>query len=122
MYGFGRYSENAMKSILLPLAMAFKVTGCSLEERPDYGLVENTVPPGGPTLKYGASASYANVDSLTAGLSDRDRAQFTESLEWFGTESAFGLEKLDGKTASQVVDTVNCLKQSSTEHDAEKCF
>lgn len=122
MSGFGRYSEHVIKCMLLPLAVALTIVGCRVEERPDYGVVENTVPAGGPTLEYSASASYVNVDSLSASLSGGDRAKFTESLAWFGTESTFALERLAGKTASQVVDVVNCLKRSTEERDAEKCF
>ncbi len=84
--------------------------GCSTEERPSYDIFQNTLPPGGPTLQYSAQGLYG-VDELLSPLSEEHAKIFSQSLQWYGTEAESGLNQLHGKTAWQIVEIVNCLKQ-----------
>ncbi|BFM15699.1 hypothetical protein R50073_18820 [Maricurvus nonylphenolicus] len=97
------------------------VLGCSLEERPPYESIENTLPAGGVAIAYDPASSFTNIPEVQEALTEEQKAVFTSSLSWYGTESNHGLEKLSGKTAKQLVDIVNCLKTSDSQQQ-ERCF
>ncbi|WP_444996419.1 hypothetical protein [Aliikangiella sp. IMCC44359] len=101
-----------MKNIILVMLLSIVVVGCSLEEQPSQAVLENTLPEGGPTIKYDSATSFTNIDQITSNLSAPNAEKFNASLGWYGTESNFGLMKLDGKTAKEVIDIVNCLKKA----------
>lgn len=112
-----------MKKFLILIFLSGLNFGCELEESPSYALIENTLPEGGAALEYDPNEnSLKNVDAVRAGLSGEDAQKFDSSLSWYGTESDFGLEKTSGKTARQLLDIVNCLKQASTRDQQEACF
>ncbi|OMH39406.1 hypothetical protein [Motiliproteus sp. MSK22-1] len=102
--------------------LSILIVGCELKQRPSYAPLENTLPPGGPTIQYDPDSSFKNIDKISATLSDEDSKKFGRSLGWYGTESDFSLEKIDGKTARQSVEIVNCLKQAETKEQQAGCF
>lgn len=105
---------------LCSILLALSLSACSLEERPDYGPLINTLPSGGPTLEYNPDTGLDNVDAVTANLEAPQTQVFMKSLDWYGTESTFGLERLDGLTAKRTVEVVNCLKAKTD--DQSRCF
>lgn len=110
-----------MKNITFAMLLAVATVGCSLEERPSPNVLENTLPEGGPTVEYDPATSFTNIDQVTTNLNAPNAEKFNASLGWYGTESSFGLMKLDGKTAREVVDIVNCLKKADKEQQPA-CF
>lgn len=110
-----------MKNISLKILLAVVTVGCSLEERPYQAAVENTLPVDGPTIEYDPESSFTNIDQIASTLSSLDAEKFNTSLGWYGTESSFDLARLEGKTASEVVNIVNCLKMSE-EEQRPACF
>lgn len=111
-----------MKNITFAILLAVAIVGCSLEERPSPNVLENTLPEGGPTVEYDPATSFTNIDQVTSNLNAPNAEKFNASLGWYGTESTFGLEKLHGKTAKEVVDIVNCLKNSEKVEQQSACF
>lgn len=111
-----------MKNITFALLMSITFIGCSLEEHPSQSVIENTLPKGGPTIAYAPENSFTNIDEITATLSKNHAEKFNNSLGWYGTQSNFGLAKLEGKTARQAVDIVNCLKGFENEEQQLTCF
>lgn len=112
-----------MKKLLILIFLSCLNFGCELEERSSYAPIANTLPEGGATLEYDPNKnSLKNVDAVRASLGGDDAQKFDSSLSWYGTESDFGLEKTSGKTARQLIDIVNCLKQSPTKDQQEACF
>lgn len=110
-----------MKNITLAILLSIAAVGCSLEEHPSQTVLENTLPEGGPTVEYDPATSFTNIDQVTMNLNALNTEKFNASLGWYGTESSFGLVKLDGKTAREVVDIVNCLKKAEKEQQSA-CF
>lgn len=111
-----------MKKYTLSVLIIFVLFACSLEERPSYKAYENTLPEQGATLQYDPEDGLTNLDRVKAGLQEGDLTKFNRSLEWYGTESHFGLEKIGGKTARELVDVVNCLKQNEPNQQGAACF
>lgn len=111
-----------MKYIALALLLLVTAVGCSMEEHPSQTLIENNLPVGGPQIKYDPESSFINIDQVTENLNASHSEKFKASLGWYGTESTFGLEKLHGKTAKEVVDIVNCLKKSEKVEQQSACF
>lgn len=109
-----------MKSTLLFFLIFIIVLGCSTEERPSYESMENILPSGGVII-YDPDSSFMNIPEVQEGLTEQQKAVFASSLSWYGTESEYGLDKLEGKTAKQLVDIVNCLKTSAPQ-EQEYCF
>ncbi|KAA5607204.1 hypothetical protein F1188_00070 [Roseospira marina] len=85
-------------------------------------MLNNTVPAGGPTLQVDPTTGPANIAQLTAGFSEAEAAVVEQSLAWYGTESRFALSRLQGSTARDLVDVVNCLKQDEGGPEEERCF
>lgn len=110
-----------MKNITLAILLSVATVGCSLEERSSQTVLENTLPEGGPTVEYDPATSFTNIDQITTNLNASNTEKFNASLGWYGTESNFALVKLDGKTAREVVDIVNCLKKAEKEQQPA-CF
>lgn len=46
------------------IMLALSLSACSLEERPDYDALSNTLPSGGPTLEYNPDTGLDNVDAV----------------------------------------------------------
>ncbi|WP_250462049.1 hypothetical protein [Microbulbifer litoralis] len=111
-----------MKQVIVLAICSLLLTACSMEERPLYTIYENTLPDQSPTIQLDPEAGLANMDQVTAGLKGDDLSKFNRSLEWYGTESHFGLNRIEGKTARQLVDLVNCLKQEAPELQKAACF
>lgn len=89
---------------------------------PPYTVFENTLPEQGPTIQHGPDSGLVNLDQVTAGLEGDDLSKFNRSLELYGTESLFGLDRIEGKMVRQLVDVVNCLKQEVLERQEAVCF
>lgn len=111
-----------MKHFIILAVWSLLLSACSLEERPPYTVYENTLPAHGPTIQHDPEAGLVNLDQVTAGLEGDDLTKFNRSLEWYGTESQFGLDRIEGNTARQLVDVVNCLKQETPERQEAACF
>ncbi len=92
--------------------------GCVAEEHASYDVLKNPLPEGGPSLVYDVSHGLTNVDALMSVLSNEHAAILNASLGWYGTESRFGLDQLHGRTARDLVRTINCLKTE----ESELCF
>lgn len=90
------------------------VSACDVQEsRSSYESLQNIVPAGGGLIEWNDERKRLNIEEVKAGLDDKSRAVFSDSMDWYATESDFGFESLNGKTASEAVDTVNCLKVSA---------
>ena len=111
-----------MRKRVTLICLSFLTVGCDLEQHRAYAPIENTLPSGGLTVQYDPDSSFKNIDKISATLSDEDSQKFNRSLGWYGTESDFSLEKLDGKTARQSVEIVNCLKRAGTKERQAGCF
>ena len=112
--------KNKIRYISLFLLTIF-IAACYEEERPSYDVVENLLPKGGPTIKYSPENSLENVEELRSFLNKESVKIFDDSLSWYGTESSYGLDRIHGKTAKQIVNTVNCLK-STTKDQRSTCL
>lgn len=102
--------------ILILLGTVFLVA-CSLEEHALYEPIDNNLPTGGPLLVVEDGAPV-NLNDVAANLGPEELATFQQSLSWYGTEADSPVNALNGKTAYQIVTTVNCLK---TTGDHTKC-
>ena len=120
-FGFGRSPEINMRNVAFAILLSMALFGCSLEERPSWAAIENTLPQGGPTVHYEPSSGLSNVGEVSDHLTDSDALKFNASLGWYGTESVHDLKRLDGKTAREVIDIVNCLKVAEKESQIA-CF
>lgn len=78
-----------------------------------YEPITSDIAGGGPRLEVNADGEPVNMQTLIASLDEAGADTFNQSLSWFGTESQLPLTSLDGKTAKEVVDLVNCLKAST---------
>jgi hypothetical protein len=89
------------------------LTACDIEEsRPDYSPIQNTLPAGGMLIDWDEENVHLNIEDVMKGLDEKSKAVFSKSIDWFATESEMGFEYLDGKTAKQAVDIINCLKKA----------
>lgn len=95
--------------------------GCSSDEHPSYEPIQNSLPPGGPSINYDPDTSLSNIPEIERSLNDKDVEIFSKSLSWYGTESNFGFDHIHNINAKQLVDIVNCLKTTDKEHQG-KCF
>ncbi|WKD49694.1 hypothetical protein [Microbulbifer spongiae] len=111
-----------MKRYILSALIVFTLFACGLEERPSYKIYVNTLPEQGPVLQYDPESGLTNLAQVKAGLQERDLDKFNRSLDWYGTESHFGIERIDGKTARELVDLVNCLKKNEPNQQGATCF
>jgi hypothetical protein len=90
------------------------VSACDVQEsRPSYEPMQNIVPAGGRRIEWDDERKRLNIEEVKAGLDDKSRAVFSDSMDWYATESDLGFESLYGKTASEAVDAINCLKVSA---------
>jgi hypothetical protein len=90
------------------------VSACDVQEsRPSYEPLQNIVPAGGMLIGWDNGRKQLNIEEVKAGLDGKSRAVFSDSMDWYATESDFGFESLIGKTASEAVDAINCLKVSA---------
>ena len=85
------------------------------EERPNYNVIENTIPNSSLTLKWSQSNGFENQNKVLKSLNRNNKKIFSQSLSWISTESNIKLEILNGKSAKQFVDLVNCLKTNKSE-------
>ena len=98
------------------IAVLFLVAACDVQEsRPSYEPLQNTVPAGGRLIEWDSERKKLNIEEVKAGLDDKSRAVFSDSMNWYATESDFDFESLYGKTAREAVDAINCLKGSAPE-------
>ncbi|WP_102795390.1 hypothetical protein [Bowmanella denitrificans] len=109
-----------MNNVILILLILLNL-GCVDEQRPSYQTLENRLPEGGPQIIY-RDNQLQNVAQISQSLESQHASIFERSLAWYGTESDFSLAKLDGKSARQVVETVNCLKAKTDKNDQALCF
>ncbi len=103
------------------IIMVTLVYGCSTDEHPSYEPIQNSIQSGGPTIKYDPNSSLTNIPDIQSYLNTKDSEIFTKSLSWYGTESSYGLDKINNKNAKELVTIVNCLK-SNTVNEQDKCF
>ncbi len=120
LFGFGRLIRvvNIMlnKSIIF-LLMVF-IFSCSVnEERPNYNIIENTIPNSNLVIKWSKSLGFENQNKILSSLGEKDREKFSQSFSWVSTESNIKLATLNGKSAKEFVDLVNCLKSSKLESE-----
>lgn len=111
-----------MEKYFFIFLITIAILGCSLEERPSQSALNNTLPNGGTAIEYSSDKSFTNIDKVTANLSADQAEIFNRSLGWYGTESNFDLARLNGKTARQVVEIVNCLKKVEKQKQQLACF
>ncbi len=114
--GFGHLQTKIMplKAFFLCAAIG-TLFACSGKERPSYNPVTNNIPQGGITINYDPASTLTNIDEINSELSDDNRDIFSNSLAWYGTEATFGFDAIHGKSASELIDIVNCLKTSHTD-------
>ncbi len=62
-----------------------------------------------------------SIREIEAYIGAEKFSKFNESLSWYATESMFDMKKIAGKNASQLVQTVNCLKHTVPAKQ-EECF
>lgn len=113
-----KLKEKLMRKHLLILFILTFQVGCSLEERPSYEPLQNSIPSDGIAINYDPNSSLTNITEIQSQLSEADEKVFTASLSWFGTESDVGFDRIHGKTAKQLVDIVNCLKTTAPDQQA----
>jgi hypothetical protein len=107
MYSYKLLSATCFIAVLV-------VSACDVQEsRPPYEPLQNIIPAGGRLIEWDDERKQLNIEEVKAGLDDKSRAVFSDSMDWYATESDFGFDSLNGKTASEAVDTVNCLKASA---------
>ena len=98
------------------IAVLVVAAACDVQEsRPSYKPLQNIVPAGGGLIEWDDERKQLNIEEVKAGLDGKSRAVFSDSMDWYATESDFGFESLYGKTASEAVDAINCLKVSAPE-------
>ncbi len=101
---------------LLPVVLAsvlVLLAACDIEEsRPDPAPIQNILPAGGRLIEWNPTTAQLNIEEVKAGLEAESGEVFTKSMDWYATESDLGFEYLKGKTAKQVVDMINCLKEA----------
>ncbi|MET1257549.1 hypothetical protein [Aliikangiella maris] len=121
-FGSGRYN-NIDVAIRFLISLILLVTvSCQLEERPSDAVFENSLPIGGIVIQFIPNEGLKNIDQITQTLKKENVKIFNQSLDWYSTESDFPLSKLDGKTAKQLVDIVNCLKVANEQRQQINCF
>ena len=110
------------KTLRIQIIMVILATmGCSVKEsRPTYGILENNVPTDSIRIEWNIDGGLVNINNIEKSLSPESKATFSRSLGWYGTEGQHSLEKLNGLTAKQLVDVVNCLK--SKPKKGMQCF
>lgn len=114
-----------MNKLLPLLVFVCLILGCQSEQRPSYEVLENTLPEGGAVIHYDPEIGLTNINQVVSTLSPADAEVFNRSLEWYGTESSYGLDRVAGRTANQLVEVVNCLKlRLDTEGNTpmDECF
>lgn len=109
-----------MNKYLILIVIA-SLVGCSGDEHPSYDQIKNTIPIGGETIIYNPDTSLEKITAIQQQLTGDNRKAFDSSLSWYGTESAYGLDKIHNKTAHQLVTIVNCLKVTPRKKQ-DTCF
>ncbi|MEJ2691755.1 MAG: hypothetical protein P8166_01575 [Candidatus Thiodiazotropha sp.] len=107
----------ALSTAISFFAVFVLLTACDIQEkRPSYRPLKNSVSSGDLLIQWSKEQGLLNIDDIEARLSDEDRQVFSQSLEWYATESDYGVERLAGKSAKQAVDAINCLKVALPEN------
>lgn len=110
-----------LQNLVFVFFMLSILTGCTEDERPNYSVIENDLPSGGPVIDVRDKAMDQSIRDIEAYVGAEKFRKFNESLSWYATESMFDMKKIAGKNANQLVQTVNCLKQTAPTKQ-EECF
>lgn len=110
-----------LQSLVYAFFMLAILTGCTEDERPNYSIVENDLPTGGPVIDVRDEMMAQSIREIEAYVGAEKSVKFNESLSWYATESMFDMEKIAGKNGRQLVQTVNCLKYTAPAKQ-EECF
>ena len=110
-----------LRNLLFAFFMLSILTGCTEDERPNYSVVENDLPNGGPVIDVRDEMMAQSIREIEAYIGAEKFGKFSESLSWYATESMFDMKKIAGKNANELVQTVNCLKHTVPDKQ-EKCF
>lgn len=97
------------------------LTGCTEEERSNYLVVENDLPSGGPVIDARDGKMAQSIHEIEKYVGAEKFRKFNDSLSWYATESMFDMGKIAGKNASELVQTVNCIKYTVPAKQ-EECF
>ena len=105
----------------LPIITLLICIACTKEERPEYEIIENTLPEGGPKVEINIENNLMNLNEIRKFLGETNYEKFNSSISWYGTEASFPIDRILGQTPKHAVETVNCLKTTTPEKQ-EACF
>jgi hypothetical protein len=110
-----------LRNLIFTFFMLSILAGCVEEERPNYSVVENDLPSGGPVIDVRDGKMAQSIREIEKYVGAEKFRKFNKSLSWYATESMFDMENIAGKNARELVQTVNCLKYTAPAKQ-EECF